>query len=376
MAAPAAASDAFNWHADLGETIDDAPESLAVGLAAARRLAGMIRGIELWQAHPHRRQVEEPPVLWRQGSTRLLDYGQGRDVPPVLVIPSLINRAYILDLDKDCSFLRNLAEGGLRPVLLDWGSPGDAERMFDLNAYGMSRILPAAAILEALSGQQISLLGYCMGGTLTAGLAARHPGRFRSMVLIGAPWDFLGESTGLAAGLRLAFRASGPTSVEAMLNGLAQAFGVIPVDLFQFLFAAIDPTLASRKFRRFAALDMTSEIAKRFVLLEDWLADGVPMAGPAAIDLLVRWQLQNRPASGDWSFLGGPVRPGRIDCPSLVVAGSRDSIAPPATTLPLARAIRDARILTPKLGHVGSILSRAAREKTWTPVRDFLLRPR
>ena len=39
----------------------------------------------------------EPPTLWSAGATRLLDYGPARR-PPLLVVPSLINRAYILDL--------------------------------------------------------------------------------------------------------------------------------------------------------------------------------------------------------------------------------------------------------------------------------------
>jgi polyhydroxyalkanoate synthase subunit PhaC len=34
----------------------------------------------------------------RQGTTRLLDYGREAEGPIVLVIPSLINRYYLLDL--------------------------------------------------------------------------------------------------------------------------------------------------------------------------------------------------------------------------------------------------------------------------------------
>src|SRR3546814_5935604 len=38
---------------------------------------------------------------------------------PVLVVPSLINRAYVLDLTAERSLLRWLAAHGLRPLLLD-----------------------------------------------------------------------------------------------------------------------------------------------------------------------------------------------------------------------------------------------------------------
>ena len=61
-------------------------------------------------------------MLWEEGGSRLLDYGgTGR---LLLVVPSLINRAYILDLAAERSMLRFWAANGLHPVLLDWGWPG------------------------------------------------------------------------------------------------------------------------------------------------------------------------------------------------------------------------------------------------------------
>ena len=75
-----------------------------------------------------------------------------------------------------------------------------------------------------------------------------------------------------------------------MIRGLTQAFGLVPDEVFQQLFALVDPIQAARKFRRFRAMDQDGEAARHFVALEDWLADGVAMAGPAAEDLLVGWQ--------------------------------------------------------------------------------------
>ena len=59
---------------------------------------------------------------------RLLDYGALAQAPPprrpVLVVPSLVNRSYIMDLMENGSFLRFLASRGLRPLLIDWGDTG------------------------------------------------------------------------------------------------------------------------------------------------------------------------------------------------------------------------------------------------------------
>ena len=51
----------------------------------------------------------------------------------MLFVPSLINRAYVLDLLPERSMLRWLATRGIRPLLLDWGWPGPLERQFGLS---------------------------------------------------------------------------------------------------------------------------------------------------------------------------------------------------------------------------------------------------
>jgi len=89
---------------------DLAAFAAAVDAEVARRLTDLAAGIEAYRRHPYRRDLAEPPVIWRQGACRLLDYGAIPDAAPegptVLVVPSLINRAYVLDLT--CSY--SLAE--------------------------------------------------------------------------------------------------------------------------------------------------------------------------------------------------------------------------------------------------------------------------
>ncbi|PZQ52335.1 MAG: poly-beta-hydroxybutyrate polymerase [Rhodovulum sulfidophilum] len=378
LAAPRADSPRFPWSPAC------APEAGALGpdldqveIAAeiAARLRATVRGLEIWQAHPYRRDVTEPPALWEAGSARLLDYGaapEARDPsgPPVLVVPSLINRAYVLDLGPGWSFLRWLAAQGARPLLLDWGDPGPEERGFDLDAYGARRIVPALEIAARLGGAPAALLGYCMGGTLAAGVAARRPDLVGRLATIGAPWDFA-STDGIAGGFRAILRGQGAARVETMLDTTGQAFGAVPVSLFQMLFAFVNPIQAAVKFQRLARLDPAGAEATHFVALEDWLADGMPMSAPAARDLLVGWQIRNQTARREWRFLGAPVDPGAIAAPALVFAGRKDTIAPPALADPLARAIPRARLARPATGHVGMVVGSRAQAEVWRPVAEF-----
>ncbi len=92
----------------------------AVVAETLRQDAALIEGIAAYRRHPWHRNLIDPPAVWSEGNTRLLDYGPaaGR---PVLFDPSLINRAYVLDLAEGNSMLCWLAEHGVRPLLLDWG---------------------------------------------------------------------------------------------------------------------------------------------------------------------------------------------------------------------------------------------------------------
>jgi polyhydroxyalkanoate synthase len=379
LAAPRADSPSFPWADGLGAEaaeIGGDLDQLAVAREVAARLRATVDGLELWQRHPYRRSLADPPAVWSAGCSRLLDYGAAPEAadpagPPVLVVPSLINRAYVLDLVAGRSLLRWLAGQGLRPLLMDWGEPGPRESRFDLDAYGAERLLPALDAARRLADGPVPVLGYCMGGTLAVGLAARRPAEVAALVTIGAPWDFA-STRGVAGGIRAMLRAGGIARAESLLDGLGETFGQVPVSVFQTLFAMVNPIQASVKFQKLARLDREGPAARLFVALEDWLADGVPMPAAAARDLLIGWQIENRTATGGWRFLGGPVDPGAVAAPSLVIAGRHDSIAPPPLAEPLARAIPGARSVAPQTGHIGMVVGTLARPQVWRPIARFL----
>src|SRR5215469_9500116 len=70
----------------------------------ARRLDRLAEGVLAYRRHPFHRALQDPPTVWSEGSTRVLDYGavhvdaRRRGVRAVLVVPSLINRWEVLDL--------------------------------------------------------------------------------------------------------------------------------------------------------------------------------------------------------------------------------------------------------------------------------------
>jgi polyhydroxyalkanoate synthase subunit PhaC len=335
----------------------------ALDLEIARRAKSYLAGLEAYRRHPFRRSDEAPPVLWREGTTRLLDYGRDTAGSVLLVVPSLINRFYVLDLLPERSFLRYLAGRGLRPLVVDWGEPGSEERKFDLTDYVAGRLESAFDAALGLAGPPIGVTGYCMGGLLALALALRRPDQTACLALLATPWDFHAERAQQA-------RFFG--SMADYLPLLYDEQGALPVEVVQSLFFMLDPFSAERKFTRFAALDSNGDKARAFVALEDWVNDGVPLAATVARDCARSWYGDNEPARSQWQIGGETVDPKRLRSPALVVIPSHDRIVPPSSAEPLAAALGGATVLRPPLGHVGMMSAARAPAMLWTAIADWL----
>jgi polyhydroxyalkanoate synthase len=360
-----------NWNAGLANSPQAAALRAALGdsgagfpqavlAEAVRQDRALIAGIAAYRRHPYRRDLPDPPVLWTEGDSRLLDYGGGSAAGrPVLFVPSLVNRAHVLDLAPGHSMLRWLAQQGVRPLLLDWGWPGAVERRFTLTDYIAGRLERALAAV----GEPVVLAGYCMGGLLAVAAAERRPDRVAALALLATPWDFHAAD---------ADRAIAVARLRPLLEPAMTFADALPVDALQMLFAALDPFGVAAKYRSFAALDPDSLRARLFVALEDWLNDGVPLAAPVARECLEGWYGANSPASGTWRVAGLPVNPAALRLPALVAVPARDRIVPPHSARPLADRIPGAALLEPAAGHIGMAAGSTAERVLWRPLRAWL----
>jgi polyhydroxyalkanoate synthase len=320
--------------------------------------AAFLAGIRAWRDHPWHRDPRDPPVVWREATARLLDYGG--DGPTVLFVPSLINRWTVLDLLPEHSMLRWLAKHGAHPMLLDWGEP---EPAFTLTDHIAGRLIRAMDMARRQSQGPIVLAGYCMGGTFAMAAAALRPDLISGLALLAAPWDF---HAGDIERLHKIVATCG--LLEPMLRDAA----VVPVDMLQTLFALDDPAAVAEKVRRFSSLDPDSADARLFVALEDWLNDGVPLSGTTARECLRDWYRDNLPMRGEWRVTGLAIDAASIQVPAFVAVPRRDRIVPPESARPLARLLPNATLVEPASGHVGMTAGRSAPRVLWEPMLAWL----
>lgn len=332
--------------------------------ADARRLDDFYRGIRAYRRHPYRRKPRRRTIVWQSGGCRLLDYGP-KGGWPLLVVPSLINRAYILDLMPEASLLDFLHDQGIRPFLLDWGDGTGAEKRLSLDTLILERMKPALDRLYQLVDKRPMVLGYCMGGTLATALACLFQELIAGLVLLATPWSFHGQGHhGDGASL---------ASHRMLVSGTG-SIGGTPVDLLQALFAQIDPMNVPHKFARFARVPPRSTTAMRFVAIEDWLNDGIPLGAEAAASCFLDWYGSNAPALGVWKVDGHFIQPERLGLPVYLAIPGHDRIVPPKSALALANIIPNSIQVEPKSGHVGMIVGRNAKTALWMPLVQWLSR--
>lgn len=328
-----------------------------------RRADDFLRGIEAYRQHPYRRALPPVPVVWREGTTELLDYSEaGSSGPPVIVIPSLINRAYILDLSAKRSFMRHLGAKGFKAYLVDWGAPGPGEAGFGLDDYVAGRLRRLLDVVVDRDGPP-ALIGYCMGGLLALALGVICQSQVSGLALLATPWDFHAPTIDHAR------------RVDALRAPLANAidlFGGLPVDLLQTLFASIDPPAIERKFRAFGKLPVKGAKARDFVAVEDWLNDGVPLVGKLARECLFDWYVDNRPARGEWRIGEASLSPSSFGKPALALIPSRDRIVPPSSALALANALPKGETHVFATGHIGMVAGEGAKTNVYRSITKWL----
>lgn len=138
-------------------------------------------------------------VIYQNDLFQLIQYTPTTDKVrkrPLLYVPPLVNKFYMIDLQPKSSLIRWLVEQGETVFVISWVDPDETHRDNGIDEYVGTGILEAMDVVTRVTGEDtIDLFGFCMGGTLIAiaqaVLAARgEHQRIGSATLIGSLIDF------------------------------------------------------------------------------------------------------------------------------------------------------------------------------------------
>ena len=114
---------------------------------------------------------------------------------PMLYVPPLVNRYYMIDLTPRQSLAKWLVDEGRTVFVISWVNPTEAHKDKGVEAYVLDGIVTAIEQVRARTKAAPDLFAFCLGGTLVAialaWLAAKGRGKeAHSATLIGSLVDF------------------------------------------------------------------------------------------------------------------------------------------------------------------------------------------
>ncbi|MCO4773153.1 MAG: alpha/beta fold hydrolase [Deltaproteobacteria bacterium] len=324
-----------------------------------------------YYADPEQTPVRPSPrdLVHTEGPIELHRYARPEGVAPrgapVLIVYSVINRSYILDLTEGDSFVAHLLAQGLDVFMVEWG-PTEAGESRSLDWTITQGLHACVQAIEGITdAPKVALFGHCIGATFGAMYAALHPDRVSRFLSLTAPYQPAEDGV-------VAFVSEPERFPVDQVTG---SFGQMPAKLIRHTFIALKPYYELTKWRTFIRSLGNERAMARFRLIDRWANDNVDV--PAGVfAAFVREVLQSRNlVEGAMVLDGRPVDLGAIDCPILTVHCADDWIVRPESALALHEArgerVTD-RVVTLPGGHLALLLDGSQRER-WPELSDFLL---
>jgi polyhydroxyalkanoate synthase len=296
-------------------------------------------------------------VALQMGRVTLYRYLSPRGRPQrksLLIVYALVNRPYMIDLEKDRSLIRGFLEAGLDVYLVDWGYPGHQDCDLGIEDYVLDYLDRCVdRVLRDSGCAKVNLLGICQGGVLTLCYSALRPEKIGTLVTMVTPTDFSARSSLLAKLVR-----------KIDVDQLVAAFGNVPGDLLSAMFVSLSPhRLGSQKYLRL--LDLLDDEAawSNFLRMEQWIFDSPDQAGKAFRQFVGEFIQKNGLIRGKIHIGGERVDLGHIEVPVLNIYAIQDHLVPAVCAKALGRYVgsRDYTEYAFPGGHIGVYVSRKAQ---------------
>ena len=309
-------------------------------------------------------------IVFRRDEVRLLHYlsdVKQRYKEPLLFVFALVNRPYILDLRPGKSVVSHFVERGFDTYNLDWGIPSQADRFLGMKDYIEGYLDEVVEHLRERSGcDRINILGYCMGGSMSAIYTALHPDKVKNLILLAAPVDWSRRDHLLAA-----WCDEKVFDVDKVID----TFGNAPAELLQGSFLLLKPiSNLVEKYLTFYEKMEDEKFLEDFFAMETWLNDNIPVAGEMFREFVKHCMQENRLIEGRLRVGDRVVNLRDITCPILNLVAENDHLVPCGQSLPFNDAVgsRDRKAINFPAGHIGMAVGSKANRELWPKAAEWL----
>jgi len=317
---------------------------------------------------PYRDSVNRTPsnIIPMKGKFDLLHYDSSnlKHKTPLLIVGSLINRHYILDLLPKISIVRQFQKMGFDVYATDWRTPMSYDKDMTLESYVEQYIERSVEKIQEITGEkQVSMFGYCWGGIFSLIYSSIHPENVKNLILHATPVDSTDTPTPIEAWTR-----------KLNADKLVEAFGNIPGSFLNIAFFMRNPVEASLKYFRFFSEPRSWDEINQFMSVETWLYDSRPIIGHVFSEIIDNVYKKNLLIQNKMKVGGDLIDLKKITMPFLNIVGQGDDLVPPQSSLPIINKVgsTDKKSIEFPTGHVGLCVSSKAHVQLWPQVTKWL----
>jgi polyhydroxyalkanoate synthase len=309
-------------------------------------------------------------VVYEIERVRLLHYkpqGPIRYKTPLIFVYALVNRPYILDLKKGKSVVEHFVKAGFDTYLIDWGVPTHADRHKTLDDYINGYMMDILEFVQERNDvDQVSLMGYCMGGTMAAMFTALHQKIVKNLALMATGIDFDNKDS-------LINVWADPKYFD--VDKFVDVMGNCPAEMLQGSFLMLKPisNLIEKPISLFEKID-DEKFVDDYFHMEQWINDNIPVPGEAYREFTKFLYQQNLLARGQMPVGRHMVNLSSITCPVLNLMASKDDLVPAAQSQPFTDLVgsKDKKTIIFPAGHIGLAVGSKAQKELWPQVCEWL----
>ncbi len=309
----------------------------------------------------------EGQVVFRNELFELIQYTPLTEMiyeRPYLMVPPCINKYYILDLQPDNSVVRHMVAQGHTVFLVSWKNPDASMAEVSWDDYVGKGVIKAIDVVKEIGDiDQINVLGFCVGGTLTtsalAVLAARNEHPAASLTLFTTLLDF--TNTGILD----VFIDEGMVEMrENTIGGKGGKYGMMSgLDLGNtFSFLRPNDLVWNYVVENY----LKGNSPPPFDLLY-WNGDSTNLPGNMYCWYLRHTYLQNDLVKpGKSKICGEKIDLGKIRCPAYLYASQEDHIVPWQSAYQSTHILKGKnRFVLGASGHIAGVINPPAKNKRY-----------
>lgn len=277
-------------------------------------------------------------AIWKKNKATLWHYPAVRKIyqVPVFLIYSLINRPTILDLAPGYSMVEAFVTSGFDVYLLDFGIPGYEDKDLTMDDYIVDYIQKGVQrALRHADAADITVIGYCLGGTFAAMYAAIAAEPIKNLILSVAPIDFTTSPVLDAWGEAL---REGGIDFDLFI----QAYGIIPARSMEAGMRLLTSPVYYSPYLSLLERAYDPQYVEKWRRFNDWTRGHIPFVGAALRQMLHDLGKENKLVKGTLTIRGKPAQLASIHANTLVIAANQDRLVPKEVSLPVMDLISSA----------------------------------